>query len=85
MSGHDITITVNDTDEQFTVGSRTLLVHALRDELAAAAGHAQKDVEGERLNSDVYASGAFRAEVLPTYVERAVKNAVEQFSTSIQI
>jgi len=33
MSEHDITIEVNGTEEQFTVDSRTLLVHALRDEL----------------------------------------------------
>lgn len=34
MSHHDITLTVNGTAEQLTVESRTLLVHALRDELA---------------------------------------------------
>jgi len=30
---HDITLTVNGTDHELTVESRTLLVHALRDEL----------------------------------------------------
>ncbi|MFB6310310.1 MAG: (2Fe-2S)-binding protein [Salinirussus sp.] len=33
MSEHDITLTVNGTDHDLTVESRTLLVHALRDEL----------------------------------------------------
>jgi len=33
MSEHEITIEVNGTEEQLTVDSRTLLVHALRDEL----------------------------------------------------
>ncbi|WP_254864499.1 (2Fe-2S)-binding protein [Halovivax gelatinilyticus] len=33
MSGHDITLTVNGTDETLTVEGRTLLVHALRDHL----------------------------------------------------
>ena len=34
MSEHDITLTVNGTEGELTVESRTLLVHALRDELA---------------------------------------------------
>jgi carbon-monoxide dehydrogenase small subunit len=33
MTEHDITLTVNDTEHELTVESRTLLVHALRDEL----------------------------------------------------
>jgi len=33
MAEHDITIEVNGTEEELTVDSRTLLVHALRDEL----------------------------------------------------
>ena len=33
MSNHDITLTVNGTEEELTVESRTLLVHALRDRL----------------------------------------------------
>ncbi|MEF8812622.1 MAG: (2Fe-2S)-binding protein [Halovenus sp.] len=33
MAEHDITLTVNGTDQELTVESRTLLVHALRDEL----------------------------------------------------
>ena len=33
MAEHDITLTVNGTDHDLTVESRTLLVHALRDEL----------------------------------------------------
>jgi carbon-monoxide dehydrogenase small subunit len=33
MSEHDITLTVNGTDHDLTVEGRTLLVHALRDEL----------------------------------------------------
>lgn len=33
MSTHDISLTVNGTDEQLTVEARTLLVHALRDHL----------------------------------------------------
>lgn len=33
MATHDITLTVNGTEESLTVESRTLLVHALRDEL----------------------------------------------------
>jgi carbon-monoxide dehydrogenase small subunit len=34
---HDITLTVNGTEEELTVDSRTLLVHALRDELGYTA------------------------------------------------
>ncbi|WP_436908435.1 (2Fe-2S)-binding protein [Halosimplex marinum] len=37
MSTHDITLTVNGTSEALTVESRTLLVHALRDELGYTA------------------------------------------------
>ncbi|WP_254533045.1 (2Fe-2S)-binding protein [Natrinema gelatinilyticum] len=33
MTEHDITLTVNGTEYELTVESRTLLVHALRDEL----------------------------------------------------
>lgn len=33
MAEHDITLTVNGEDRELTVESRTLLVHALRDEL----------------------------------------------------
>ena len=33
MSQHDISLTVNGTDHDLTVESRTLLVHALRDDL----------------------------------------------------
>ena len=33
MSTHEITLTVNDAEEELTVESRTLLVHALRDQL----------------------------------------------------
>ncbi|MFB6141257.1 MAG: (2Fe-2S)-binding protein [Halosimplex sp.] len=33
MATHDITLTVNGREEELTVESRTLLVHALRDEL----------------------------------------------------
>jgi carbon-monoxide dehydrogenase small subunit len=33
MSEHDITLTVNGTEEELTVESRTLLVHALREHL----------------------------------------------------
>jgi carbon-monoxide dehydrogenase small subunit len=33
MAEHDITLTVNGTEHDLTVASRTLLVHALRDEL----------------------------------------------------
>ncbi|UPW00366.1 (2Fe-2S)-binding protein [Halorussus gelatinilyticus] len=33
MTTHDITLTVDGTDEELTVESRTLLVHALRDRL----------------------------------------------------
>ncbi|MFC6941579.1 (2Fe-2S)-binding protein [Salinirubellus sp. GCM10025818] len=33
MTEHDITLTVNGTEHDLTVASRTLLVHALRDEL----------------------------------------------------
>jgi carbon-monoxide dehydrogenase small subunit len=33
MTEHDITLTVNGTEHELTVESRTLLVHALRDEL----------------------------------------------------
>ncbi|MEY7851191.1 (2Fe-2S)-binding protein [Natrarchaeobius sp. A-rgal3] len=33
MTEHDITLTVNGTDHELAVKSRTLLVHALRDEL----------------------------------------------------
>jgi carbon-monoxide dehydrogenase small subunit len=33
MAEHDITLTVNGTEHELTVESRTLLVHALRDEL----------------------------------------------------
>lgn len=33
MSTHDLTLTVNGTEETLTVEARTLLVHALRDEL----------------------------------------------------
>jgi carbon-monoxide dehydrogenase small subunit len=33
MTEHDITLTVNGTDHDLTVEARTLLVHALRDEL----------------------------------------------------
>ena len=33
MVTHDISVTVNGTDHELTVESRTLLVHALRDEL----------------------------------------------------
>jgi len=33
MTAHDITLTVNETEHELTVDSRTLLVHAIRDEL----------------------------------------------------
>lgn len=33
MSEHDITLTVNGTEHELSVAARTLLVHALRDEL----------------------------------------------------
>jgi carbon-monoxide dehydrogenase small subunit len=33
MAEHDITLTVNGTDHELTVESRTLLIHALRDDL----------------------------------------------------
>ncbi|WP_290813582.1 (2Fe-2S)-binding protein [Halovivax sp.] len=33
MSTHELTLTVNDAEERLTVEARTLLVHALRDEL----------------------------------------------------
>jgi len=33
MSEHDVTLTVNGTDHELTVESRTLLVHALREKL----------------------------------------------------
>jgi carbon-monoxide dehydrogenase small subunit len=33
MGEHDITLTVNGTEHELTVESRTLLIHALRDEL----------------------------------------------------
>ena len=33
MAEHDITLTVNGNEQELTVESRTLLVHALRDEL----------------------------------------------------
>jgi carbon-monoxide dehydrogenase small subunit len=33
MTEHDITLTVNGTEHDLTVESRTLLVHALRDDL----------------------------------------------------
>ena len=33
MSEHEVTLTVNGTEHELTVESRTLLVHALRDEL----------------------------------------------------
>ena len=33
MTEHDITLTVNGTEHELTVESRTLLIHALRDEL----------------------------------------------------
>ena len=33
MADHDVTITVNGTEEELTVESRTLLVHALREHL----------------------------------------------------
>jgi carbon-monoxide dehydrogenase small subunit len=33
MSEHDLTLTVNGTEEELAVEARTLLVHALRDEL----------------------------------------------------
>jgi carbon-monoxide dehydrogenase small subunit len=33
MAEHDITLTVNGTEHELTVESRTLLIHALRDEL----------------------------------------------------
>jgi carbon-monoxide dehydrogenase small subunit len=37
MSTHDITLTADGTTEELTVESRTLLVHALRDELGDTA------------------------------------------------
>lgn len=37
MSEHDITLTVDGTDSELTVRARTLLVHALRDELGCTA------------------------------------------------
>ena len=37
MTDHEITLTVDGTDEALTVESRTLLVHALRDELGYTA------------------------------------------------
>jgi len=37
MAAHDITLTVDGTEESLTVESRTLLVHALRDELGYTA------------------------------------------------
>jgi carbon-monoxide dehydrogenase small subunit len=37
MSTHDISLTVNGTEESLTVDARTLLVHALRDELGYTA------------------------------------------------
>ena len=33
MATHDITVSVNGTEQELTVESRTLLIHALRDEL----------------------------------------------------
>lgn len=33
MSGHDITLSVNDNEHQLTVSSSKLLIHALRDDL----------------------------------------------------
>ncbi|WP_152043318.1 (2Fe-2S)-binding protein [Salinigranum salinum] len=33
MTTHDITLTVNETEHELTVESRTLLIHALRDDL----------------------------------------------------
>ncbi len=37
MSDHDVTLTVDGTEEELTVEARTLLVHALRDELGYTA------------------------------------------------
>jgi len=37
MSAHEITLTVDGTEEELAVESRTLLVHALRDELGYTA------------------------------------------------
>jgi carbon-monoxide dehydrogenase small subunit len=37
MTDHDVTLTVDGTEEALTVESRTLLVHALRDELGYTA------------------------------------------------
>ncbi|WP_136590917.1 (2Fe-2S)-binding protein [Salinigranum halophilum] len=39
MSTHDITLTVNGTDHDLTVASRTLLVDALREELGYTGTH----------------------------------------------
>ncbi|WP_345781465.1 (2Fe-2S)-binding protein [Natrononativus amylolyticus] len=61
MGEHDITLTVNGTDERLTVESRTLLIHALRDELGytgpkvgcetSACGACTVHVDGDAVKS----------------------------------
>ncbi|WP_123535735.1 FAD binding domain-containing protein [Halosimplex salinum] len=46
--------------------------------IEAAAGEAQADIEAEKLRSDAYASGEFRAELLSTYTARALESAAER-------
>lgn len=46
------------------------------DTVARAAPRAASDLDTDRLVSDPWASGTFRAEVLPTYVERALGQAL---------
>lgn len=43
-----------------------------------AAGRAGEALDPDRLRSDVHASGAFRARLLPTYAERAVGRALDR-------
>lgn len=67
--------TVEDALDSVQVESTNALVS--ESVLTAATEATRADIDGEQLHSDVHASGEFRLEVLPTYVERAVRNAIE--------
>ena len=74
MSEHDITLTVNGTDHDLTVASRTLLIHALRDQLgytgpnvgceSSMCGACTVEVDGDAVKScTLFAVQADGAEV----------------------
>ena len=74
MTEHDITLTINGTDHELTVEARTLLVHAIRDELgytgtnigceSSLCGCCTVHVDGEAVKScTVFAVQADGAEI----------------------